>query len=267
MVTATRSCAMCGASAVVLHRPRACVARDLARTRAWGHKLTQSDAANVYRCDRCGSLSRAPGEPTQVVDLYRDDEYGEAELARLHAAETETCLRQRDWLVAHGLRRGARVLEIGSYVGGLLTVAGRNGCATTGIDVGRETSEFTRSLGFHVLTGPLDSHRFPTGSFDAVFIMNCFEQLPDPAATLGEVHRVLRDQGSLVIRTPDADFVRVAHVPAARALAGRTGVLGVPFVRCLSSRALGSMLRAGHFHPVAARGVGGPWMQVAARAA
>jgi len=61
--------------------------------------------------------------------------------------------------------------------------------------------------------------------------------------------------------------VRIAHTPTAHAVAARAGVLGVPFVRCLTSRALRGMLRAGHFHPIGSRGVGGPWMQVAARAA
>jgi len=262
-----RSGCSCGSRAVVLHRSRACLGRDLARTRAWGHRITQSDAADVYRCKRCGSLFRAPEPAAKVVDRYRDDSYGDAELMRLHGAETETCLRQRDWLVAHGLRRDARVLEVGSYVGGLLAVAEQTGCAATGVDVGRETSAFVRGLGFDVLTGQLESHDFPARSFDAVFVMNCFEQLPDPPATLRALRRLVRDGGSLVIRTPDADFVRVAHMPGIREIAGRTGVLGVPFVRCLTSRALDGLLRAGHFHPVSSRGVGGPWMQVAARAA
>ena len=262
-----RGCSACGSYAVVLHRTRADVAHDLGRTRAWGHKLLQAHAADVFRCADCGSLFRAPAHLTEVVDRYRDDTYGSAELARLHGVETASCLRERDWLAAHGLRRGAHILEVGSYVGGLLAVADRAGCAATGIDVGRETSQFARSLGFDVLTGPLEAHHFPDAGFDAVFVLNCFEQLPDPAATLAEVRRVLRDDGSLVIRTPDADFVRAAHAPAVRGIAGRTGVLGVPFVRCLSSRALDAMLRAGHFHPVASRGLGEPWMQVAARAA
>jgi SAM-dependent methyltransferase len=251
----------------VLHRTRAGVARDLGRTRAWGHKLLQADAADVFRCVDCGSLFRPREHVANVVDRYRDDTYGDAELTRLHAAEAATCLQDHDWLRAHGLRRGAHILEVGSYVGGLLAVADRAGCAATGIDVGRETSEFARSLGFDVLTGPLEAHHFPDAGFDAVFVMNCFEQLPDPAATLAEIRRVLRDDGALVIRTPDADFLRAAHTPAVRGIAGRTGVLGMPFVRCLSPRALDSMLRAGHFHPVASRGVGSPWMQVAARAA
>jgi SAM-dependent methyltransferase len=250
-----------------LFRPAELLARDLVYTRRWGHKLTLSEPADVERCRRCGSLFRAPEDVAGVVARFRDDEYGDAMLARLHAAETETCGRECEWLAAHGLRPDARVLEIGSYVGGLLAVARRVGCAATGIDVGRETSAFTRRLGFDVRTGQLDAHRFPSRSFDAVFVLNCFEQLPDPAQTLRDVRRVLREDGSVLIRTPDASFVHAAHTPAVRAVAGRTGVLGMPFVRCLSSRALDGMLRDGHFHPVAARGVGGPWMQVAARAA
>jgi SAM-dependent methyltransferase len=232
-----------------------------------GHNLTQSDAADVFRCTGCGSLFRAPAHPADVIDRYRDDVYGDDELARLHEAETQTYLRERGWLIAHGLRRGARVLEVGSYVGGLLAVAGRTGCAATGIDVGHETSAFTRSLGFDVVTGQLDGVAFPTASFDAVFVLNCFEQLPDPVATLTELRRLLRDSGSLVIRTPDADFVRDAHAPETRAVAGRSGVLGVPFLRCLSSGALDGMLRRECFVPVAWRNVGQPWMDVAARAA
>src|SRR4051812_45844406 len=252
---------------MVVHRTRASVARDLARTRAWGHRLTQSDAADVYRCEGCGSLFRAPIGVAEVVDRYRDDTYGDDELMRLHDAETDTCLRDREWLGAHGLRRGARILEVGCYVGGLLAAAEHAGCAATGVDVGRETSAFVRGLGFDVVTGQLDADAFAPESFDAVFVLNCFEQLPDPAATLRALRRLLRDNGSLLIRTPDAEFVRVAHRPCARDIAGRTGVLGVPFVRCLSPGALDAMLRVGHFHPVASRGVGGPWMQVAARAA
>jgi len=212
-------------------------------------------------------LYRVPVRPIDVVDRYRRDTYGDTELMRLHSAETATCLRDREWLIAHGLRRGARVLEVGCYVGGLLSVAEHAGCAATGVDVGRETSAFVRGLGFDVVTGQLEADDFRAGSFDAVFVLNCFEQLPDPPTTLRTLRRLLRDGGSLVVRTPDADFVRVAHTPALRATAGRTGVLGVPFVRCLSARALDTMLRARHFHPVASRGVGGPWMQVAARAA
>jgi SAM-dependent methyltransferase len=250
-----------------LFRPAELLARDLQHTRRWGHKLTLSEPADVERCRRCGSLFRAPEDVAGAVTRFRDDEYGDAELARLHAAESETCAREREWLAAHGLRPASRILEVGSYVGGLLAVAERFGCAATGVDIGRETSEFTRRLGFHVLTGELDAYEFGAGAFDAVFVMNCFEQLPDPTATLQEIRRLLRDDGSLVIRTPDADFVRIAHTPAVRDMAGRTGVLGVPFVRCLSSRALRRMLRGGHFRPVSVHGLGGPWMQVAARAA
>jgi SAM-dependent methyltransferase len=255
-------------SALTLIRSGEAIAHDLAAVTKWGHAVTLSDPVDVLGCGGCGSLVRADQPPgPDPIDRFRDDEYGGAALARLHRAEAATCLREREWLVAHGLRRGARILEIGSYVGGLLAVADRAGCAATGVDVGRETSGYARSLGFDVLTGVLEAHHFPDAGFDAVFVLNCFEQLPDPAATLREVRRVLRDDGSLVIRTPDADFVRAAHLPTARVLAGRTGVLGVPFVRCLSSRALDAMLRAGHFHPVASRGLGEPWMQVAARAA
>jgi SAM-dependent methyltransferase len=135
------------------------------------------------------------------------------------------------------------------------------------VDVGREVSEFARGLGLEVLTGELEPGALPSESFDAVFVLNCFEQLPDPTATLWEIRRLLRPAGDLVLRTPSAAFVRQAHLPPRRHHANNRGVLGVPFVRCFSAGALVGVLRAASFTTVAVRGASAPWMDVAARAA
>jgi len=116
------------------------------------------------------------------------------------------------------------------------------------------------------------SGRFPGARLDSVAMPGIEDRNAPVTVRAGvTVPRLARVAGAGLLDLPvtgrDADFVRTAHTRRMRAVAGRSGVLGVPFVRCLSSRALDSMLRAGHFHPAAARGVGGPWMQVAARAA
>jgi SAM-dependent methyltransferase len=227
-----------------------------------------SNAIDVYACGSCGSLFRDPASmPRDLVDRYRSDEYGERELVRLHRVDKAKYGRDRAWLRAHGLIAGQCVLEVGSYAAGLLAVARDSGCRAVGIDAGDEVSEFARELGFEVVTGELEDGMLAARSFDAVFILNCLEQMPSPRTQLAEARRLLRPGGSLVVRTPNASFVRHAHRDPYRAIAVRSGVLGMPFVRAWSPPALVGLLRSTSFDPVAMRGRDAPWMEVATRAA
>jgi len=89
---------------------------------------------------------------------------------------------------------------------------------------------------------------------------------------------VLAPGGRLAIRTPTAEFVRLAHdratTDALRASAANHAVLGVPFARCLSRRALLDMLVEHGFEVETVRGrrrgwapprAPAPWVDVVAR--
>jgi SAM-dependent methyltransferase len=211
--------------------------------------------ATVWVCDGCGSVFRDPSSlPTDLEAQYREDEYPERELTRLRTRALTELTADQGWWRAHALRPGDRVLEIGSYVGGFLTFARAVGCDAVGVDVGRQVSEFTRDRGLDVETGCFDADAFEPSSFDAVFVLNCIEQLPDPSATLAAVRRVLRPAGLLALRTPSADFVRHAHDPRWRVRARTNGALGVPFVRCWSAGALHRLLRRSGFTSVSTTG-------------
>jgi SAM-dependent methyltransferase len=88
-----------------------------------------------------------------------------------------------------------------------------------------------------VIDEPFAADRFGASRFDRVWILNCFEQLGDSRAVLGDVAAVLRPRGRVVIRTPNADFIRAAYryeCAVARRLLDANGLLGVPFLRCLN---------------------------------
>ncbi len=173
--------------------------------------------ADILRCEACGILIRdhAPDE-----SAFRDDRYEPAVLQSLHALHA-AAFREKEML----LPRGARVVEIGSYVGGFLTAAREWGWNAIGVDIGRDTSRFTRALGFDVRSVPIEECGFACEAFDGVFIWNCFEQLPNPRVALAEAHRILRRDGILVIRVPDAAFYAECRSLAALAY---NGLLGWP---------------------------------------
>lgn len=167
-------------------------------------EMTDDGVASIARCLRCDVLvRRESGDP---VTLFATDHYSDAILRELHDVH-ERFFRAKSW-VRDLLPENARGIELGCYVGGFLNTARQWGWSITGIDVGRDTARFCRSLGFDVRTKALEECDFEPRSLDGVFIWNCFEQLPDPMETLSNVRALLKPRGIAVIRTPDADLYR-----------------------------------------------------------
>jgi SAM-dependent methyltransferase len=182
--------------------------------------------ADVLRCAACGILIR-DGAPDD--DAFRDDRYERAVLESLHVVHA-AAFHEKEPDYRSLLRSGARVLEVGSYAGGFLSISRRWGWNATGVDIGGDTSRFSRALGFNVRSDRLEECGFESDSFDGVFIWNCFEQLSAPRIALAEAHRILRRFGILVIRVPDADFYAGRRMTPRTSLAALAynGLLGWP---------------------------------------
>jgi SAM-dependent methyltransferase len=137
-------------------------------------------------------------------------------------------------------------------------VAREQRARAVGIDVNPDLVGHARTRGHDARVLAFAPGEFSRQEFDGVFILNCFEALPDLQCVVREVHRVLRPGGTLVVRTPNAAFVRVAHTDRGRrwlrATADANAVLGVPFRRCLTAATLVAMLQHDGFASVQVRG-------------
>jgi 2-polyprenyl-3-methyl-5-hydroxy-6-metoxy-1,4-benzoquinol methylase len=271
-------------------RPAALIGADIAATKRWFRdrarkenvpalQLMHDEAAEVWRCSCCGTLWRAdPDLWSRAVEDYEHDRYPPNTLPLTHRADRQDALDNHDFFARSGVRPGARVLEIACYAGGFLAAAKLLGAAALGFDPNPQLVEYCRTLGLTAFTGTIDDAA-RVGEVDVLVVLNCFDQLPEPMAFLGTAARIVRPGGSIVIRTPNADFATAAHQPDAskelREVARRHLVLGMPFLVCYSPRALDSMLRAAGFGAVAigakptdgidAAACGAPWLQVSAR--
>jgi SAM-dependent methyltransferase len=225
---------------------------------------TQTYDARLVMCDECGTLARDPhlsvaGEHRQ----YADDTY--------HVDWLESSYRE--FAAAYGRRMpelirsigpNARVLEIGSFVGGFLAAARDHGWQARGIDVGDCVTRFARSKGLDARRGCLDEMRFFDRAFDAVFIWHCFDQLPEPWQDLREIHRILKENGHLVIRVPNGAFVRGMHrllraLPfellreRVRRVLAFAGLAGFPFQIGYTPDSLSGMLQDSGFESIRIR--------------
>jgi SAM-dependent methyltransferase len=264
------------------------VARDLAETLARHAgsegpplKLMHTEAVALDGCGSCGTIwRRDPGLWRSAVAAYSADHYDADLLAALHDGDVARLGTDGAWLTAQDVTAGARLLEVACYVGGFLSVAAERGALAVGLDPNPQMVAWCRQHRLDARVGVIEENELPPSSFDGVWILNCFDQLPDPQAVLTAAWRVLRPGGRLVIRTPNAAFIRAAYdSPAggpAHHVALEQALWGVPYLCCYTVPALVRLVGSHGFTVTAVRPrpdpgaespglpCGSPWFDLAA---
>jgi len=100
---------------------------------------------------------------------------------------------------------GERILEVGCGSGYHTRAIVERGATLTAVDVAeRYVDQAASYAGDRATFAVADAERlpFPEASFDKVLMAEVLEHLPDPATALREAHRVIRNDGLLVVTTP-----------------------------------------------------------------
>ena len=156
----------------------------------------------IVQCRSCGLAYRHPVESgDEVTSRFAGETTPPDVLLALHTTQRSFGRAQADRL-RRVVGEGARVLEVGSYVGAFLAGACEAGLVAEGLDVSERTNAFVRSLGFVVHDGDLFQLR-PDRRFDAVAIWNAFDHLSDPRAVLAAARAQLKSRGIVAIRVPN----------------------------------------------------------------
>ena len=146
-------------------------------------------------------------------------------------------------------RPGERLLEVGAGTGRHaipVAAALRPNGSLEALDVQREmVDHLARRAGErgleNVTATEADAHRLPYGddTFDGAYLITVLGEIPDQAAALRELFRVLKPNGRLVVGESPLD----PHVVSLRALRARAEAAGFRFDRRLGPPALGYLAR------------------------
>lgn len=197
--------------------------------------FSQHAPLRLVRCRACGLVYRNPVERATELDAaYADSSPTEERMRALHETQRVSYAAQARRLTSVFGRRGSG-LEVGSYVGAFLAAARERGWQFAGVDVNACANSFTRSLGFQVYDGTLESLH-DDHPVDVVAIWNCLDQLPDPVATLRAARRRLSPGGMVAVRVPNGacyaalrPLLSTALAPVARAWLAQNNLLGFPY--------------------------------------
>jgi 2-polyprenyl-3-methyl-5-hydroxy-6-metoxy-1,4-benzoquinol methylase len=172
--------------------------------------------------------------PSELTGIYAEDRPDDAVLRALHDTQRPAYDAQATRLTEIFGRRGSGI-EVGSYVGGFLAAARDAGWRFAGVDVNAETNAFTRSLGFQVHDGTIETLGAER-RVDVVAIWNCLDQLADPASAVRAARSHLNCGGMLAVRVPNGacyaalrPMLRSPLAAIAREWLAQNNLLGFPY--------------------------------------
>ncbi len=165
------------------------------------------DLFAVQLCRHCGlARTTPPVPPDELAHYYPQGYYGRG---KRYSSVLERLL---DWLysfrgrlieIANGLEPG-RVLDVGCGRGLLLQQLRKRGWEVTGTELSEDSASYARDvLRIDVRTADVIDLELPSDYFDTVILWHVLEHIPDPAALLAEVTRLLRPGGTLLVAVPN----------------------------------------------------------------
>lgn len=169
------------------------------------------------RCRTCGVIYVDPQpDAGEIAEMYDEGYFTECSEtvgahgreAYMEMAEDSESERQRAAacmdarLLRHVSRRG-RFLEVGCGPGFFLDAMRHQGWEVQGLEISAfAVQHATERLGLPVVLGSLEGGHFPGGSFDAAFLGDVLEHLPEPLTSLEILRSWLKPGGALVVAVP-----------------------------------------------------------------
>lgn len=170
---------------------------------------------NVVQCTQCGLVFvQLPDARWDPQEIYSPDYFSDRGEYFLNASERDVTdatgshmdsFRQGLALLDR-YKSGGRLLDVGCAVGVFLAMAERRGWDVTGVDVSEyAVSQARKRCRGPVLAGDLAAIRFPDSDFDVVTLWDVLEHFASPSEALREVRRILKDDGIVLMDTPNED--------------------------------------------------------------
>lgn len=158
--------------------------------------------SDIVVCAVCGhmQLARMP------ADAELAEEYGAAESEDYIVEERgQRVTAQRILERIERFAQPGNLADLGCWVGFLLSEAEARGWNAIGVEPSEFASGYARErLGIDVRTGGLLDVDLGDDAFDAVFMGDVIEHIPEPAEALDRARALLRPDGVLALALPDA---------------------------------------------------------------
>ena len=156
----------------------------------------------LVKCSDCGMIFESPRYDAQtIIKGYMASQ--EAEHDSQYSMRVTSFYRALKKHARYLPACGSKVLDIGTAGGAFLDAAKQYGYDAYGMEPSADLAARGKARGLKIEQGTIESHTFAPGSFDMVCLWDVIEHLPDPKSALGEIRKLLKPGGVLLINFPD----------------------------------------------------------------
>jgi SAM-dependent methyltransferase len=167
------------------------------------------------RCKKCGMVYVNPRFKERIAhDLYREEDYTEFYKIKLIPSidyrKNVLAVNKYNQIKRYFSKPG-KVLDIGSGLGEVLSVFQENKWDCTGVEFNKFAAKYSREkFGLNIVNKSIydfDSSK----KYDVIMFWGVLEHLYEPLEILKKVHKLLENDGILLLEVPSADSVLVRY--------------------------------------------------------
>lgn len=173
---------------------------------------------DVVRCRKCGLVYLPLAPSKSEISLYYPSNYGPHQAPIVDITNSPRMRIWRKYIKLFGgdafsevfslenMPKG-KVLDIGCGKGEYLKELQIKNWETYGIDISPSAAKECKKYGLKIFVGELIEATFPDGHFDAITMRHSIEHMHQPSEVLMEIHRILKDNGILLIEVPNINSI------------------------------------------------------------
>ena len=172
-------------------------------------RLHNFDGFSVCRCGACDLVYLTPRlHEAQLEAFYADEYFSGGHEVGYDSYEKDRPLYEKTFArrlkFIRRFKPAGKLLDVGCGLGFFLDVAQRWGFESWGLDCSRYAAERCRErFPGKIRQGFLRPGLFPEKYFDVVSMFDLFEHVYHPREFLRAVHRIIKDDGIVIITTPN----------------------------------------------------------------
>ena len=170
--------------------------------------LTQEDF-EIFECDNCKLLFTMPRPDKSVIGKYyksedylSHNEHKKGLVPWIYNRVKRVNIRNKYNIACRNLNK-PHILDFGCGVGDFLNYAKQKGCEISGCDMSEDARIWaSMKLGKSIVT-PEEIFELPHSTFDVITMWHVLEHIDDLRLQTEQLHRLLKDDGHLVIAVPN----------------------------------------------------------------
>ena len=175
--------------------------------------LFDSLSPRISRCDACGLIFNAvlPSEE-ELEGIYTEEYYRSKDSLKYgytnYLADRSNIVKTSERRLAEieKIQHPGSLLDVGCAFGFFMDVARGRGWRVSGVDISKFATEYaTGELGLDVDRCSAEYCEYGSRSYDVITMWDLIEHLRDPAGTLRRLAGALKEDGILVLSTPDVE--------------------------------------------------------------